>query len=26
VLGWSGLGEDRLRKIMSANAERYLRM
>ncbi len=26
VLGWTGLGEERMRKIMSANAERYLRM
>ena len=26
VLGWTGLGEDNLRKIMSENAERYLRM
>ena len=26
VLGWSGLGEEPMRKIMSDNAERYLRM
>ncbi len=26
VLGWSGLGEERMRKIMCDNAERYLRM
>ena len=26
VLGWSSLGDERMRKIMSDNAERYLRM